>query len=134
MGVDDYTRRLHFHVERVANEEPIGFVNMDAEMSFILAEEAAEFLKWTGMTDVSGPYNATANGKITLAELVNIVERATGKKAKISLVGNDEIRSPYAIPASWYMSNAKAMNHGFKFSDLHDWLPTLIEEIAKANN
>ena len=40
VGVDDYTERLHFHVKHVANEEAIGFVNMDAEMSFILAEEA----------------------------------------------------------------------------------------------
>src|SRR5690606_40589038 len=60
-----------------------------------------------GMTEVEGPFNATANGKISLTELIQLVEKATGKTAKISLVGNDEIRSPYAIPSSWYMSNRR---------------------------
>lgn len=131
MGEDDYTRRLHFHVERVAKGEPIGFVNMDAEMSYIHADEAADFLHWAGMTEVEGPFNATANGKISLTELIQLVEKATGKTAKISLVGNDEIRSPYAIPSSWYMSNAKATEAGFTFSNLDEWLAPLIKAIAK---
>ncbi|PKR84203.1 NAD-dependent epimerase/dehydratase family protein [Heyndrickxia camelliae] len=131
MGENDYTRRLHFHVERVANGEPIGFLNMDAEMSFIQATEAARFLKWAGFSEVEGPYNATASGKIALSELIKLVEEATGKSAKISLVGNDEICSPYAIPSSWYMANEKARNSGFQFTNLHDWLKPLIETIAK---
>jgi len=130
MGENDYTRRLHFHVERVANGEPIGFLNMDAEMSFIQATEAAQFLKWAGLSEAEGPYNATANGKISLFDLIKLVEEATGKSAKISLVGNDEIRSPYAIPASWYMTNEKATNSGFQFTNLHDWLKPLIVAIT----
>ncbi|MGV3466539.1 MAG: NAD-dependent epimerase/dehydratase family protein [Heyndrickxia sp.] len=130
MGENDYTRRLHFHVERVAGGEPIGFLNMDAEMSFIQATEASQFLKWAGFSKAEGPYNATANGKIALSDLMKLVEEATGKTAKISLVGNDEIRSPYAIPSSWYMTNEKATNSGFQFTNLHDWLKPLIEAIA----
>ncbi|MBL4950882.1 NAD-dependent epimerase/dehydratase family protein [Neobacillus sp. YIM B02564] len=130
MGTDDYTRRLHFHIERIANEDPIGFLNMKAEMSFIQAVEAAKFLAWAGRAEVSGPINATANGKISLFELIKLIETAVGKQARISLVGNDEIRSPYAIPVSWYMSNDKATNSGFQFTNLHDWLKPLIEKIA----
>lgn len=131
LGLDDYTERLHFHVERVAKEKPIGFVNMDAEMSFILAEEAGRFLKWAGLSEAEGPYNATASGKISLKELMDLIEKATGKHAKIALVGNDEIRSPYAVPDSWYMTTEKAEEEGFVFSKLDDWLPELIEELAK---
>ncbi|WP_431028294.1 NAD-dependent epimerase/dehydratase family protein [Lysinibacillus sp. LZ02] len=134
MGVDDYTERLHFHVKHVANEEPIGFINMDAEMSFILAEEAGRFLQWAGLTDVEGPFNAAAHGTISLKDLIILVEQATGKTAKIALVGNDEIRSPYAIPASWYMTVTKAEEAGFIFSKLAEWLPGLIEEITKQYN
>lgn len=130
MGEDDYTRRLHFHIERIANEEPIGFVNLEAEMSFIQAEEAANFLKWAGMNDIEGPVNATANGKISLAQLIHLIEKATGKSAKLSLLATDEIRSPYAISDSWYMSNQKAADHGFRFTNLDDWLEPLIESIA----
>ncbi len=131
MGEDDYTRRLHFHVERIANEEPIGFKNMSAEMSFIQATEAAQFLKWAGIKEIEGPYNATANGRITLSELIHLIEEETSKSAKISLDGNNEIRSPYAIPASWYMSNRKATESGYKFSNINDWLKPLIKTIAK---
>lgn len=131
MGEDDYTRRLHFHVERIANNEPIGFVNMDAEMSFIQASEAARFLQWAGMEDVQGPINATANGVISLKELIAKIEEKTGQRAKIALLGTEEIRSPYAIPASWYMKNDKAHKLGFTFTQLDDWLPQLIEQIAK---
>ena len=134
MGIDDYTKRLHFHVKHVANEEAIGFLNMDAEMSFILAEEAGQFLKWAGVTDVEGPFNATAQGTISLKDLMALVEKATSKQAKIVLVENDEIRSPYAVPASWYMTTEKAEQAGFVFSKLNDWLPGLIGEIANQYN
>lgn len=133
MGEDDYTRRLHFHVERILNEEPIGFVNTDAEMSFIQATEAAKFLAWAGTADVEGPINATANGVISLKELIALIEEKTNKRAKIVLLGPDEIRSPYAVPASWYMKNGKATNLGFTFSNLQDWLPDLVEAIAKTS-
>jgi nucleoside-diphosphate-sugar epimerase len=131
MGLDDYTRRLHFHIEHIAKGEPIGFLNLDAEMSFIHATEAAEFLKWAGMTEIEGPYNATANGKISLADFIRLIETATGKSAKLSLVGDEEHRSPYSIPSSWYMTNNKAANEGFQFTNLHDWLGPLIEQISK---
>lgn len=130
MGLDDYTKRLHFHIERVAKGEPIGFVNTDAEMSFILAEEAASFLQWAGLNDVEGPFNATAHGSIALKDLMVLVEEATGNRAKIVLVGNDDIRSSYAIPASWYMTTNKAQEAGFVFSQLHDWLPELVDDLA----
>lgn len=133
MGEDDYTRRLHFHVNRVSKGEPIGFVNMNVEMSFIQATEAAQFLNWAGMTEeVEGPYNATANGKISLSDLMNLVEEATGKTADISITENEEIMSPYAVGDTWYMTNEKATKEGFQFTDLHAWLNPLIEAIAKS--
>lgn len=132
IGEDDYTRRLHFHIERISNGEPIGFVNMSAEMSFIQATEAAHFLKWAGFKDIEGPYNATANGTIALSELIHLIEEATGKSSRIYLVENDDENcSPYAITESWYMTNQKAVKKGFKFTNLNDWLKPLIETIEK---
>ena len=131
MGKDDYTKRLHFHIVRVLNGEPIGFTNMDAEMSFIQATEAASFLYWAGMTEIEGPINAAANGKVSLKELILLVEEATGKRANIALLGSEEIRSPYAIPASWYMTTEIAQQRGFQFTNLDEWLPQLVEEIVK---
>lgn len=132
MGENDYTRRLHFHVERVLQEQPISLPNIEAKMSFITDDEAAAFLYFAGITPIEGPYNATAAGAISLKDLLGLIEEATGKSAKISLVGNDEMsQSPYGVPADWYMSTTKAEAAGFTFSHLHDWLPTLVKTLVK---
>ena len=130
MGEDDYTKRLHFHVEHILQEMPMGFVNMDAEMGFILASEAAAFLHFAGMQNIEGPYNATAHGTISLNNLIQLIEKKTGMQAKISLL-EDVDRSPYAIPNSWYMLTNKAEQAGFKFSHLNSWLETLVENIVR---
>lgn len=65
LGHDDYTRRLHFHVEHVQGDQPIGIPNPDAQMSFINSDEAASFLLWLGQSDLEGPVNACSNGEIT---------------------------------------------------------------------
>ncbi|MFJ8089067.1 NAD-dependent epimerase/dehydratase family protein [Lysinibacillus sp. NPDC095746] len=132
MGENDYTRRLHFHVERVLQEQPISLPNIEAKMSFITDDEAAAFLYFAGITPIEGPYNATAAGAISLKDLLGLIEETTGKSAKISLVGNDEMsQSPYGVPADWYMSTTKAEAAGFTFSQLHDWLPTLVKTLVK---
>lgn len=132
MGEDDYTRRLHFHTEKVEKGEAMSFINMDAKMSFITADEAAEFLEWAGLSAIEGPYNATAKGSITLRDLLSLVEQATGKPAIISLEEDSKVeKSPYAIPNDWYMTPEKAEKAGFEFSELSSWLPDLVEKIAK---
>ena len=132
MGEDDYTRRLHFHTEKVKKGEGMAFINLDAKMSFILADEAAEFLEWAGFSDIEGPFNATAKGSISLRDLLSLVEQATGKQAIITLEEDDTVeKSPYAIPNDWYMTSEKAEKAGFEFSELSSWLPGLVEKIAK---
>lgn len=132
MGEHDYTRRLHFHVERILHDQPISLPNIDAQMSYIIDEEAAEFLYFVGVTPIEGPYNATASGAISLKELLALIEEESGKRAKISLVGGDEeSQSPYGVPADWYMTNAKAEKAGFTFSQLRDWLPNLVKTLVK---
>lgn len=132
MGEHDYTCRLHFHVERILHDQPISLPNIDAQMSYITDEEAAEFLYFVGVTPIEGPYNATASGAISLKELLALIEEESGKRAKISLVGGDEeSQSPYGVPADWYMTNAKAEKAGFTFSQLRDWLPNLVKTLVK---
>ena len=130
MGEDDYTKRLHFHVEHILKEEPMGFVNMNAEMSFILASEAAAFLYFAGMENIEGPYNATSHGTIALNDLIQLIEKKINKRAKISLLDDAPNRSPYAIPNSWYMLPTKAEQAGFQFTNLKNWLETLVEDIV----
>lgn len=130
LGADDYTRRLHFHVEHVANEQEFGMPNLDARMVFITAEEAGQFLAWLGNSDVQGPINACSTGDISLRVLMALIEAEIGKNARI--VSKTEARehmSPYGIEQSWYMTADKAAQAGFTFRQLHDYLPVLIREL-----
>lgn len=130
LGEDDYTRRLHFHIERVAKEQPIGFVNMDARMSYVLSDDAAGFLKFAGTSNIEGPFNATSTGSYSMVELINLIEEATGKKAKITLAGDDESRSPFGVPKDWYLTPQKSIDAGYEFLHLNEWLPSLIKKLA----
>lgn len=127
MGEDDYTKRLQFHIDRIQKNQPINFMNIDANMGFISSEEAASFLLWAGEETFVGPIHATSYGLISNKELVTLIEKITNKKANITLAGSLEDQSPYSIPKSWYMKTAKAQQLGFSFSNLYDWLPLLIK-------
>lgn len=132
VGEDDYTKRLLFHVQHVLNNEAMAFVNMDARMSYITSDEAAQFLHWAAQHAQPEPYNATATGTYTLAEFIELIEQATQQRAKIALGGDDKTRSPYAVGSDWYMDNAKATKAGFTFSVLSEWLPQLIAQLVRA--
>lgn len=131
LGEDDYTERLHYYIRKVLQNERIVLQNLQAKMSFIVAEEAARFLVWAGEADIEGPYNAAATGEITLAQLFELIEQATGRTANVDIGIADE-RTPYDIPDSWYLTNEKAKQAGFLFSNLNDWLPDLVKTIVKA--
>ncbi|MGG1661512.1 NAD-dependent epimerase/dehydratase family protein [Brevibacillus sp. NRS-1366] len=130
LAEDDYTRRLHFHVEHVQEERPIGMVNPEAIMCFIHAQEAAEFLQWAGLTSQAGPVNACSHGTIQLRALMEEIASAVGKPAQIQEETSSDDRSPFAFPESFYMDNSKATQAGFSFRTLQSWLPELIRTIA----
>ncbi|MBP2000933.1 nucleoside-diphosphate-sugar epimerase [Paenibacillus shirakamiensis] len=132
LGPDDYTRRLHWHVERVQRGLPIGIPNLDAHMSFIHAEEVASFLRWLGnpqSIQVVGPVNASAQGQMSIREILSQVERIAHIQAKITNEFKNEDASPFGIPDNWVMDTTKASQAGFKFSHLADWLPILTQNI-----
>lgn len=132
LGHDDYTRRLHFHVEHVQNGKPIGIPNPEAAMSFIDADEAADFLLWLGQSSLTGPINACSNGEISPGTIISLIERVTGKEAVVlsGVEAEGGNQSPFGIPESWYFDTTKAQTAGFTFRQLNEWMPKLIREIA----
>lgn len=130
LGHDDYTRRLHFHIEHVQQHLPLGIPYPEALLSFIRSDEAASFLAWLGRSELEGPVNASSYGEISTGEIVSLISQVTGKQALLLPETAKEHRSPFALPGSWYMDASKADNAGFDFLHLRDWLPKLIQEIA----
>lgn len=129
LGEADYTERLLHYVKSAKEEKPVYFPNPEAEMCFVHQREAGEFLSWIAETNFTGPINVCANGYITMKELMALVGEKTGKDVLITL--EDQLTSPYAIEDTWSMSNEKATKLGYEFTDLAEWLPDLIDYLAK---
>ena len=130
MGTDDYTRRLHFYVERIRDGVPFYLPNLDAQMNFITSQEAGNFLAWVAQSDLTGPVNACATGTISIRELLALIEAKVGKQAVLAQEETDATASPYGIPLSWHMDTTRAERAGFAFTRLHDWLPQLVQDIV----
>ena len=133
LGADDYTKRLHFHVEHVRQDKPIGIPSLEAKLSFISSDEAAEFLAWLKDNAVEGPVNACSTGELSLREIVTTVEEAVGQQARVisdTSELDDEHKSPFGTADSWFMDTTKAQQHGFAFRDVTDWFVPLVRDIA----
>ncbi|WNS46271.1 NAD-dependent epimerase/dehydratase family protein [Paenibacillus sp. MMS20-IR301] len=129
LGVDDYTRRLHFHIEHVRAGQPIGIPNPRAEISFIRSDEAADFLYWLGSSELSGPVNACSDGTLSIGGVITAIEEITGIPAVIRHETAAADQSPFGIGESWFMDTAKARSTGFSFLSLSEWFPELVSSI-----
>ncbi|MBC2262319.1 SDR family oxidoreductase [Listeria sp. FSL L7-0091] len=134
LGCDDYTKRLHFHLEHIKNHEEIGISNAQAEISFITSDEAAHFLEWVGVeSDLTGPINASSNGTYSLNAFIKMLETKIGEVALVEEVTDDVDESPFSINKTYYLDNRKATEAGFTFENLQVWLPALVTDILKEN-
>lgn len=128
LGEHDYTERLLHYVNSAKEGKQVYFPNLEAEMCFVHQKEAGEFLTWVADIDFTGPINVCANGFITMGELVKLISDKTGHELAVT---SEQLESPYAITETWTLSNKRAENHGFQFTNLQDWLPGLITYLAK---
>lgn len=131
VGTDDFTNRLKFHVDHVKSGETMGIPNLESRYGFISSAEAAEFLYYIASSDFTGPINPGATGDVSLNELLDLIEREVGKAPKVAAETAPEHMSPYGLPGSWSVSNAKASEMGFSFSTVDELLTSLIKEYAK---
>ncbi|MEI5907046.1 NAD-dependent epimerase/dehydratase family protein [Bacillus spongiae] len=131
LGPDDYTKRLHFHIEQIKQEKPIGIPNKEAEMSYISSDEAAKFLHWLSHNHLSGPINACSKGELSLREILTFIEKEVEMKAIVREETIEENRSPFGIPNTWCMDSSKAQKAGYEFQRIESWFPALIHEIVE---
>lgn len=124
IGKDDYTKRLLFYVEHVMKSIPMNIDNLDYQMSFIRSDEAGKFIAFLVDKDVTGAINGSAEGTISLKEIIDYVEMKTGVKAIIDKNGDN---APYNEEPEYSINTEKAKALGFKFSVLHDWIYELLD-------
>lgn len=126
LGENDYTERLNFHVFKIANEIEFSLPRLETKFVFISAEEAGQFLSYMSEQNFKGPINAASNGVIKLSQLIEMIESATGKKAKIVPHATALNSSPFGSEIDFILDTGKARSLGFKFANLFDYLPKLI--------
>lgn len=123
MGPDDYTERLKYYVDQIKNKKPIYFPDVNARMSFIHAQDAANGLFMLGKSNFTGPVNMASKLPIKLLDLVATIESCVKEKA---IFTQTEDKSPYGIPSDWFMNVELAIANGFTPKDISEWLPQLI--------
>lgn len=124
IGKDDYTKRLFFYVEHTVKSIPMNIDNLDCQMSFIRSDEAGKFLSFLVESDTVGAINGSADGTISLREIIEYIESKTGSKAIIDASGEN---APYNGEPGYSINTDKAKSLGFKFSSLREWIFDLLD-------
>lgn len=123
-GLDDYTKRFSFHLERISLGQPIYFPNIKAKVSLISSEWAAEVLLRLSQLDFVGPINAANSMPLALDEFVGLLEKHFSKKIVLASQATKENHSPYGIEQDWYMNCAAIKQLGID-------LPTTESELRR---
>lgn len=123
-GKDDYTKRLAFYVEHTMKSIPMDIDNLNNQMGFIRSDEAGKFMAFLVEQDIRGAINGSAEGTISVGEIIEYVERQTGTKAVIDKTGE---KAPYNGEPEYSINTEKASALGFRFSVLQDWIYKLLD-------
>ena len=129
-GPEDFTGRLAHYVDLVRLRGTLRYTNAAAKVSFMEAQEAADFLLWTGMQDFRGPVNAASDGALSAFDLharVAEVLDETPRSLNVTATAPG-ILSPFdfATPLALDTSRAKAL--GYRFGHTDEWLDDVIRQ------
>lgn len=124
IGKDDYTKRLQFYVEHTVKAMPMNIDNLDCQMGFIRSDEAGKFMAFLVDKDITGAINGSAEGTISIKEVIDYVEKKTGAKA---IIDKDGENAPYNEEPEYSINTDKAKALGFKFSVFQEWVYDLLD-------
>ncbi len=129
VGTDDYTGRLKWHLERVSNQLPIYFPNINIQSDFIRSDQAGYALKKIGESNCVGPINCTAPDSMSLETILKMCEEVVGKEAILALTDQDENHSPYGGTETKTMNTKLLQSLDAKIEPSENWMRNLIREI-----
>ncbi|MBR5800132.1 MAG: NAD-dependent epimerase/dehydratase family protein [Lachnospiraceae bacterium] len=121
--------RLFFYVEHIMNKRPMKVDNLDYSCSFVRTNEEAAFLIYLAENNVTGVYNFSSEGNITIREIIEYIESQTGIKAIYSEDGDEH---PFNAKNFGYVGYSfdltKALNIGYQVNKLDDWIYALLDK------
>lgn len=130
LGLDDYTGRLNFHIERIEKGQSLYMPNPDAHIAMVDSTDAANFLQWSLTQSHVGPMNVASPQDIQLKKLVAQIERRVGRKAQMASQSSIDNHSPYGVSADSSLNVKRMQSAGFNTRALDAWLPDLIDGLA----
>jgi nucleoside-diphosphate-sugar epimerase len=131
VGIDDYTGRLKWHVDRIKNGQSLYFPALDMKSDFIRSDQAGLALFKIGVSNRAGAVNCTTPGAISLRELVKMCEVEVGREAKIASSEDNDNHSPYGGRATKTMDTTLLQRLGIHLQTSREWMGDLIREIAR---
>jgi nucleoside-diphosphate-sugar epimerase len=130
-GPEDFTGRLAWYVDLVRKRAPLRYSNPKAAVSFMEAQEAADFLLWAGMQEFTGPVNAGSEAPFSAYELHARVAQVLDEPARSRQVtGNarpGEL-SPFDMPEAQVLDTSRARKLGYSFGHTDEWLDDTIRQ------
>ncbi|MEH6435516.1 NAD-dependent epimerase/dehydratase family protein [Massilia sp. DD77] len=130
-GPDDFTGRLAHYVDLVRLRAALPYSNVQAEVSFMQAKEAANFLMWAGEQSFTGPVNAAADGPLSAFALHARVAKALDEDAfprQAAQVAAPGVLSPFDFPSALVLDTARAKSLGYRFGHTNDWIDVVIRQ------
>lgn len=126
IGKNDYTNRLRFYIDHIQEGKKFNCPGKDEKMSFITEEEAGKCLALLAQADYDGPINGNSHGTISVQEIIEIIEEATGRQALIDK--GSEIVGPYSHFGGVTINNQQICNLGMRFEDVKKHLKNIIQQ------
>ena len=127
--------RLFFYVEHIMQRRAIKVDNLDYLCTFVRTKEEADFLIYLAENNLSGIYNFSSNGSITVGEIIKYIEDESGIKA---IYSNDGDIHPFnsahfkGVGCTGYSYDlSKTINTGYQVSELKDWIYGLLDSYIK---
>lgn len=129
LGGDDFTGRLAYYVALAQSGQALLYANAKAATSFIGAEEASDFLAWSGTQDFLGPVNAADSGALSALDLHRRVGAVLGERVRALPLTTQAGLSPFDYPFPYVMDTARAASLGYRFGDTANWLDLAIHQL-----
>ncbi len=140
LGLNDYTLRLHKHIEHGLNSTPLYFPNLKARMSYVESHHIADVLYRLGEKGISaGALNVASPDPISMQDLLDLSQKETGNAFKLIQGAefealNEQLKSkfqsPFGVSEDWFISTEKLRSLGIQLPALGDWLPKLVHDLT----
>lgn len=131
LDIDDYTKRLHYYIEKGLNDEIIYLENVDYKVNFVKGSTAAESIVWAIENEKNGIYNISSKDALTLETLMLWVEEGIGKPLKVEETGEPVPNSPFSVSYHRYLLSHKIEEEGFPLQASAEWMKPLIEALTE---